>query len=98
MAAPQNAAQINSAQQASQNAQQAAQASFAAAVQKREETIAQAEHAEGSVIKANPDGGGNGGYTPQQRRQGRKQEQDEADSQSPLGLAGEGEHFIDFTA
>ena len=99
MAAPQNAAQVNSAQQAAQNAQQAAQAGFAAAVHKREETIAETEHAEGSVIKANPDGGGNGdGYTPQERRRQPNQDEDPSASDSPLGFAGEGEHFIDFTA
>jgi|GEM_PF-5718794 hypothetical protein len=97
MAAPQNAAQVNSAQQAAQNAQQVAQAGFAAAVHKREETVAQTEHAEGSVIKTNPDGS-NGGYSPQQRRRQPKEQQEEPASESPLGLAGEGEHFIDFTA
>jgi hypothetical protein len=97
VAAPQNAAQVNSAQQAAQNAQQAAQASFAAAVHKREETIAETEHAEGAVIKTNPDGG-NGGHTPERRRRQPKEHHEEPESESPLGLAGEGEHFIDFTA
>jgi hypothetical protein len=96
MAAPQNAAQINSAEQAAQNGQAAAQATFASQVQKREETIAQTEHAEGTHIRTNADGQGNGGYTPHGRRQGAHQEPEEP--QSGLGLAGDGEHFIDFTA
>jgi hypothetical protein len=95
LAAPQNAAQVSAAQQAPQNAQAAAQATFADQVQKREETVKQAEHGERTSLRTNPDGGGNGGgYTPHQRR---PNSEDEA-PESPLGLAGEGEHFIDFTA
>jgi hypothetical protein len=98
LAAPQNAAQVNNAEQAGANGQQAAQAAFAAAVQKREETIAQTEHAEGTRIRTNPDGKGNaGGYTPQ-RRQGSRGEPEEASQDGALGFAGDGEHFIDFTA
>jgi hypothetical protein len=96
LAAPQNAAQVSAAQQAPQAAQAAAQATFAAQVQKREETVKETDHIERTTLRTNPDGGNDGGgYTPQQRRQGAK----DADAEdSPLGLAGEGEHFIDFTA
>lgn len=63
---------------------------------KREETISETEHAERTGLRTNPDGSNNGGgYTPQQRRQGA---QDDDAQDSPLGLSGEGEHFIDFTA
>ena len=94
LAAPQNAAQVNSAQNAPQSAQQAAQAAFAAQLQKREETIEQTQPAHGSVIQTNPDGRNGGGNHPQERRQRRGSY--EAD-ESPLGLAGDGEHFIDVT-
>jgi hypothetical protein len=98
LAAPQNAAQVNNAEQAAGNGQQAAQAAFAAQVQKREETIAQTEHAEGTRIRTNPDGGGNAGsYTPQRRRHGSGGEPEEMPDEG-LGFAGDGDHFIDFTA
>ena len=90
LAAPQNAAQVNAAQNAAANAQQSAATSFAAQIAKREETVAEAEHAEGGRV--NPDGQGSGGdYTPQGRREGA---QDDATPE----FAGDGEHFIDFTA
>jgi hypothetical protein len=94
LAAPQNAAQVSVAQQAAQNAQASAQATFASQVQKREETVKEAEHAEGTSLRTNPDGENGGSYTPEERRS--RQEQDA--QESPLGLSGEGEHFIDFTA
>ena len=95
LAAPQNAAQVSSAQQAPAAAQAAAQTAFAEQVHKREETIAEAEHsARGSGIRTSPDGQGNGGgYTPDERQ--RREYQAPAAS-SPLGLA-DGEHFIDVT-
>ncbi|HEY5350271.1 MAG TPA: hypothetical protein VIJ64_11075 [Candidatus Lustribacter sp.] len=95
MAAPQNAAQINSAEQAPQNAQLAAQASFAAQVHKREETVAETDHAKGTHIRTNADADGNGGYTPQGGRQGAHREPQDSPE---IGLAGDGEHLIDFTA
>jgi hypothetical protein len=99
LAAPQNAAQVNSAQEAAANAQQAAQASFAAQVQKREETIKETDHAERTAIRTNPDGQGNaGGYTPQGRRHNAQpDDSDGAPDQMP-GITPDGEHFIDFTA
>lgn len=95
LAAPQNAAQVNSAQQAPQAAQAAAQSAFAQRLQEREETIAETAQAEGNRIRTSPDGGGSGGeYTPRERRG----EQPPAEEESPLGLAGGGQHFIDVTA
>lgn len=95
LAAPQNAAQVSSAQQAPVAAQTAAQQAFVDQLQKREETIAEAEHgARGSGIRTSPDGQGNGGgYTPDdgERREYR------APSDQTLE-AGDGQHFIDVTA
>ncbi len=94
MAAPQSAAQVNSAQNAPQAAQQAAQATFAAELEKREETVEQTQSAHGSLIQTNADGHQGGqGYTPQQRQR-RGPYEDEGNA---LGLAGDGEHFIDVT-
>ncbi|MDP9111201.1 MAG: hypothetical protein M3M96_06195 [Candidatus Eremiobacteraeota bacterium] len=92
LAAPQNAAQVNVAQNAPLAARQAAQAAFIDELHKREETVEETKAAQGSVIKTNPDGKGNGeGYTPQERRQ---KSQYDADDSAP-GLSGDGEHFID---
>ncbi|MEO9262879.1 MAG: hypothetical protein ABI282_02200 [Candidatus Baltobacteraceae bacterium] len=94
MAAPQNAAQVNVAQNAPLAAQQAAQAAFIDELHKREESVEEAKAAEGSVIKTNPDGQGNGdGYTPHGQQRKRRPGPDG----SLLGLAGDGEHFIDVT-
>ncbi len=94
MAAPQNAAQVNVAQNAPAAAQQAAQAAFIDELHKREETVEETKSAEGTTIKTNPDAQGNGGgYTPDERKG--KRHYDASDS--PLGLAGDGEHFIDVT-
>lgn len=91
LAAPQNAAQASAAQQAPAAAQQAAQLQFASELTKREETIAEAAHADGARIRPDADGGGNGGgYTPD----GRREYQQDA---PPQDLA-PGEHLIDFTA
>ncbi|HUN29703.1 MAG TPA: hypothetical protein VMV65_07835 [Alphaproteobacteria bacterium] len=96
LAAPQNAALVSAAQEAPQAAQAAAQTTFAAQVQQREETIKGTEHGERTSLRTNPDGSNDGsGYTPQQRQRAR--DEDSAQD-SPLGLSGEGEHFIDFTA
>ncbi|MGC2129915.1 MAG: hypothetical protein WA629_07460 [Candidatus Aquilonibacter sp.] len=96
LAAPQNAAQVSVAQQAPQAAQAASQAAFAAQVHQREETVKEAEHAERTSLRTNPDGSNSGGgYTPGQRRDSKN---DDGTPDSPLGLSGEGEHFIDFTA
>jgi hypothetical protein len=95
VAAPQNAAQVNAAENAANNAQQAAQASFAAQIAKREETVAEAEHAGGGRISTNADGRGSGEYTPQGRRQNAEPNDESLEG---FEFAGDGEHFIDFTA
>ena len=93
LAAPQNAAQVNSAQNAPQAAQQAAQAAFAAELNKREETIEQTQAAQGTTLQTNPDGRSGQGYTPDERQRKTPYQTDE----SSLGFSGEGEHFIDVT-
>ena len=95
LAAPQNAAQVNNAENAPHAAQLAAQAAFAAELSQREETIEETRGAHGSTIQTNPDGGNGGGYEPQQRR--RRQQPFSEGDESPLGLRGDGEHFIDVT-
>ena len=94
LAAPQNAAQATNAQSAPQAAQAASQAAFVAQLQQREESVAEAAAAEGSVIRSDADGQGSGeGYTPGERRRTYEAPEDA----SGLGLAGDGEHFIDVT-
>ncbi|HEV7180696.1 MAG TPA: hypothetical protein VGN11_12550 [Candidatus Baltobacteraceae bacterium] len=94
LAAPQNAAQVNAAQNAPQAAQAAAQSAFINELEEREETVEQTQSAKGSTIQTNPDGGGNGdGYTPQERQHKHAYGPDD----SPLGLSADGEHFIDVT-
>ena len=95
LAAPQNAAQVSSAQQAPAAAQAAAQTAFADQLQKREETIAEAEHgSRGSGIRTSPDGQGDGsGYTPDERRR-----REYHAPQDDALAAGDGQHFIDVTA
>jgi hypothetical protein len=97
LAAPQNAAQVNAAQQAATNSQAAAQATFASQVQQREEMVKQTEHAERTALRTNPDGSNGGQYTPQGRRQ---QPNNEPETEEDAGYAfpGDGEHTIDFTA
>lgn len=98
MAAPQNAAVLNSAQEGPQAAQQAAQAAFAAEVIQREESVDQPVHVEGAKVRARGDREpGQEHATPDGRRRHASQD-DSAPSSGPLGLAGEGEHFIDVTA
>ena len=97
LAAPQSAAQANSAQQAPQAAQAAAQAAFINEVNKREETIAETDKAKGNVIRADAEGQDRGGYGQQQQRRRRQPEEAETDD-SPFGLGGDDGHFIDFTA
>jgi hypothetical protein len=94
LAAPQNAAQVSNAQTGPQAAQAASQAAFAAQVQKREETVAETAHAEGSVIRANPDGSNGGQGWQGGKRRGRGQG-DQSDFPQPPA---DGEHFIDVTA
>ena len=97
LAAPQSAAQANTAQQAPQAAQAAAQAAFVNEVSKREETVTETDKAKGNVIRADAEGAGRDGYGQQQRRRRQQAAEGEAD-ESPFDLGGEDGHFIDFTA
>ena len=96
LAAPQNAAQVSNAQTGPQAAQSASQAAFAAQVQKREETIAETDHAEGAVIRANPDANSGGGEW-QEGKKRRKGAHDAEETGSDYSLS-DGEHFIDVIA
>ncbi len=66
-------------------------------MQQREEMVKEAEHAERTGLRTNPDGSNGGKYTPEGRRQQAHRDEESAQDAS-LELAGEGEHFIDFTA
>ena len=94
LAAPQNAAQVNNAQTAPQVAQQAAQAAFAAELHRREETIEETTHADGTQLRTNPDSERDARDAYEQQQEQRRAHDDGG---SPLGLAGDGEHFIDIT-
>jgi hypothetical protein len=92
LAAPQNAASVNAAQEAPAAASQAAQAAFAAQVREREEHVAEAGKAEGNVIRAR-DEGGSGGRGQSGGRRRREPERPEDAFVAP----GDDEHFIDVT-
>ena len=95
LAAPASAAVASNSQTAPAVAQQAAQAVFAAEVAEREETVTEAEKAEGSRIRADRDGGGNAGtYSPRKRRRDAYQETTEEEAPA---VAAE-QHFIDTMA
>jgi RNA-splicing ligase RtcB len=98
MAAPQNAALVSHAQDSPQTAQQAAQAAFAAELERREEHVDGPQRAEGQKIRPREDRdpGEEGSRRRQRQRRQLPYESDAAPS--ALGLAGEGEHFIDVTA
>jgi len=92
LAAPQSAALVNAAQSAPQAAQAAAQAAFAAQIEKREETIAETDHAERTMLRTNPDGGQNAGAYQQGGK--RRHTGDDASDADAYEL-GDDEHFID---
>jgi post-segregation antitoxin (ccd killing protein) len=97
LAAPQNAAEVSAARQAATNAQAAAQATFAAQVQEREEMVKGAEHAEKTGLRTNPDGHNGRQHTPNGRRHTPGHEA-ELEREAGYELRGDGEHTIDFTA
>lgn len=98
MAAPQSAAVIRNAQDAPQTAQQAAQAAFAAEVTRREESVDEPVKIEGAKVRARGDRDPQGQqHSPPDARQRRGRQEEQAQT-AGLGLAGEGEHFIDVTA
>lgn len=98
MAAPQNAALLSSAQESPQAAQQAAQAAFAAEVVQREEQVDQPTDVHGAKVRAREEGEHGSEHPSPDGRRRRAPQQEEAGGAGPLGLAGEGEHFIDVTA
>ncbi len=98
-AAPQNAAVVSRAQEAPQAAQQAAQAAFAAEVQQREEHVDAPQRAEGHRIRPREERDpAEDGFRRQSGQRKQNPYENEAAPTGPLGLAGEGEHFIDVTA
>lgn len=97
MAAPQSAAVLSSSQEAPQAAQQAAASAFAAEVTRREEQIDRPDKAHGTKVRTREDRDSSQDHPQQQRRRRTPYEEDSAPA-GPLGLAGEGEHFIDVTA
>ncbi|MGZ3499374.1 MAG: hypothetical protein ACXWNK_12410 [Vulcanimicrobiaceae bacterium] len=97
LAAPQNAAAADHAQNAPQAAQQAAQSAFAAQVKQREEHVDEASKSEGNRVRARSEGEPDSGNSGQRQRR-RPSHQDAQEPSTPLGLAGDGEHFIDVTA
>ncbi len=96
IAAPQNAAVASNAQEAPQIANRAAQAAFAAEFAKREETIEEISHVEGSKVRARGDR--ESGEQAQADYEDQHSNRDERPDSAALGLAGEGTHFIDVTA
>jgi hypothetical protein len=97
MATPQNAAVVGHAQDAAQSGQQAAQAAFAAEVAERQESVDAPQRTEGRRIRPREERDATEERSPGQRRRRRNPYEDDAPA-SPLGLAGDGEHFIDVTA
>jgi hypothetical protein len=93
-----NATVLRNAEEAPAIAQAATNANFAAQVAKREETIEETAHATGNKVKPKTREDESGGrQAGDQHAQGR-QPGDAQQEQHPLGLAGEGHHFIDVTA
>lgn len=99
MAAPQNAAVLSSAQEAPQSAQQAAQAAFAAEVAQRQEQVDEPVSVEGAKVRSRErEEREPGEQSSHGRRRGTPYQPEEQADHGPLGLAGDGEHFIDVTA
>lgn len=98
MAAPQNAAVLSNSQNAPQAAQQAAQSAFAAELVEREEHVDEPANVEGAKVRAREDRDTAEQHASSdgQRRGGPRDE--EPETAGPLGLAGDGQHFIDVTA
>ncbi|HET7812817.1 MAG TPA: hypothetical protein VFL13_00435 [Candidatus Baltobacteraceae bacterium] len=95
MAAPQNAAVLNAAQESQSAAQQAQAAAFAAEVVRREEQVANTGESQGSKVRARGDR-----ERQQQHPRRRTYLPDPAaeEDAQPGMVLGDGEHFIDVTA
>ncbi|MFN2527213.1 MAG: hypothetical protein ABR584_00680 [Candidatus Baltobacteraceae bacterium] len=92
-----NSTVLRNAEEAPAIAQAAQNASFAAQASKREETIEETTHATGNKVKAKTREDESGGKQSADQHTHRRQEGNGAE-EHPLGLAGEGLHFIDVTA
>ncbi|MDQ2872592.1 MAG: hypothetical protein M3R35_05645 [Candidatus Eremiobacteraeota bacterium] len=92
LAAPQNAAVADHAQNAPQAAQSAAQAAFAAQLKQREEQIEQTAKGEGNRVKTRSED-----QPETQRGKPRKVRRGAAEPEFAAGSDGE-DHFIDVTA
>ena len=98
LASPINAAVASSAQKGPQVAQEAAQLAFADEVRRREESVAEAAKTERDArIHPDADGGGQGGGHAS-HRDAQSATPESTDEISGLGLAPDGEHFIDVVA
>lgn len=98
LASPQNAAAVSHAQEAPQTAQQAAQAAFAAEATQRSEHVDAPQKAVGQKIRPREERDAAEDGSPRERRRRQSPYEDDAQPAGALGLAGEGEHFIDVTA
>lgn len=98
LATPQNAALISSAQDAPQAAQQAAQAAFAAQVAEREEHVDEVAESQGGKVTRRQEREPADQRRPSHGRERHPGQDEEQPRGGALGLAGEGEHFIDVTA
>lgn len=98
--AQQNAGLIKAAEDAPATAQAANNAAFAAQVQAREETIEQTAHAAGNKVRPRGDSEREAAQHEQYEdaHEHRPGEEFVDSGSHPLGLAGEGQHFIDVTA
>lgn len=99
--AQQNAALIKNAEDAPAIAQASNNSNFAAQVQKREETIEQTAHAAGNRVRPRGESDREAGQQEAFEDQAHEHQPGEEfvdQSPHPLGLAGEGQHFIDVTA
>ena len=93
-----NSTILRNAEEAPAIAQAAQNASFAAQVSKREETIEQTTHAAGNKVKPKSREDESGGQHSAEQHAGERQPGEPFEDPHPLGLAGEGHHFIDVTA
>ena len=101
LAAPASAAIASNSETAPAIAAQAQQAAFAAEVEQREETVTETAKAEGAIIRADREGGGNAGtYSPPRKRKRGVDVYEGSNGLVEVAPAAElGEqHFIDTTA
>lgn len=101
VAAQQNANIVRNAEEAPALAQQAANTNFAAQLEKREETIEQTSHASGNKVRprgeSDREADGQAAFESQAHERQPGDAFEEPPAEHPLGLAGEGHHFIDVT-